>query len=74
MFPHGFEGRPVQTCADIFRGLDSSYPTGRTWFRLEMRNTWVLDKGMSEEYKEYNLSCRRWRRNMAKWLGLKHGR
>lgn len=26
--------------------------------RLEMRNTWVLDKGMSEEYKEYNLSCR----------------
>lgn len=32
-----------------------------------MRNTWVLDKGMSEEYKEYNLSCRRgeiWRNGL----------
>ncbi|CAK9054451.1 unnamed protein product [Durusdinium trenchii] len=26
--------------------------------RLEMQNTWVLDKGMNEEYKQYNLTCR----------------
>ncbi|CAJ1392448.1 unnamed protein product [Effrenium voratum] len=26
--------------------------------RLEMKNTWILDKGMDEEFKAYNLACR----------------
>ena len=52
-FPHGFQGRH-----------------GRKWAaemgRLDMKNMWVLDKGMSEEYKQYNASCRHSRQALSR--------